>query len=379
MRACFSFAAFLALTLMLGQGPLVGAKSAVIIDADTGQILFEKDAKATRFPASTTKIMTALLLIENRKPGYMLTAPADTQKVPESALGLKPGEQITREDALYALLLKSANDVAHMVAVDIGGSDEKFGEIMNRRAAAIGCVNTHFHNPHGLNDDEHTTCAYDLALIAREALQNPDFIRVTKTRTWAVMRGFGMPDTLVTTTNHLLDNVPGVEGVKTGYTRPAGHCFVGARTLDGWRVISVVMNSPDWVAESKTLLMWPFANLQRIEPTAKGTFVGNAPVKGGASSTTPGVMADNFAIIVRRGENAEAPRIDWNEPSAPVQKGDVVGYMRGTAFDGTQMQVAILAGEDVPVAAKWPLFVGIGAVGGVFLRQRIRPRSRAKR
>jgi hypothetical protein len=90
-------------------------------------------------------------------------------------------------------------------------------------------------------------------------------------------------------------------------------------------------------------------------------------------------MADNFAIIVRRGENAEAPRIDWNEPSAPVQKGDVVGYMRGTAFDGTQMQVAILAGEDVPVAAKWPLFVGIGAVGGVFLRQRIKPRGRAKR
>ncbi|MBA3725734.1 MAG: D-alanyl-D-alanine carboxypeptidase, partial [Armatimonadetes bacterium] len=150
MRA-FVLAVGILASVSAGAEPVVGAKSAIVMDAATGAILFEKDARATRYPASTTKVMTALLLIELVKPGTMITAPLDVKQVTGSSLHLKPGEQLTREDALYALMLRSANDVAHTVAVHIAGSDAKFAALMNKRAAELGCVNTHFRNPHGLN------------------------------------------------------------------------------------------------------------------------------------------------------------------------------------------------------------------------------------
>ncbi len=152
-----------------GFGYDVSAKSAIIIDAGSGKVLWSKNAESSMFPASTTKIMTALLLIEHCKMTDMITAPADIEKVKEASMHLKPGEQVSVHDMLYALMLRSANDGCYAVATHISGSVEEFSKLMNLRARQAGCTHTHFHNPNGLNDRDHTTTAHDLALMGRAA------------------------------------------------------------------------------------------------------------------------------------------------------------------------------------------------------------------
>jgi len=153
----------------------ITAKSGIAIDAASGKVLWDKDAETPMFPASTTKIMTGLLLVEHCRPSDIIVAPADVEKVKEASMHLKPGERVTAHDMLYALMLRSANDGCYAVAVHISGSVEGFSKLMNDRAKQIGCTHTRFHNPNGLNDPEHMTSAHDLALIARAAMRYPEF------------------------------------------------------------------------------------------------------------------------------------------------------------------------------------------------------------
>jgi len=380
MRAFILVVGLLATRTACAQ-PVVGAKSAIVMDAATGAILFEKNARSTRYPASTTKVMTALLLIEQVKPGSMITAPSDVKKVTGSSLHLRPGEQLTREDALYALMLRSANDVAHTVAVHIAGSDSKFAALMNKRAAELGCVNTHFRNPHGLNDDSHTTCALDLVTIAREAMKNEVFRRTVRAPSWVVLRSINQEDTLVQNTNKLLEFDPFIEGIKTGFTKPAGRCFVGAKSVDSWRLLTVVLNSPNWPKDTKSMFDWAFSELQRSEPMHKGQWVGNAPVRAGVSATMPAILAQDFFVIFRRDHTAGRPSIDWEETRAPLRRGQVLGYVNATSFDGQQVRAAIVATDDMPGAPPWLALAAIGAVCGsvVFgLKRRQRPRTRRR-
>ena len=159
MRLAAGLALGALFSVSLAQTPEVTAKAAILMDAETGTVLFDKAAHNSRQPASTTKIMTALLALEKIPPGTMLTAPQDIEKVGESSLNLKPGETLTREDALFALMLRSANDMAHTIAVHISGSDYVFSRLMNERALALGCKNTTFRNPHGLPNENHKTTA----------------------------------------------------------------------------------------------------------------------------------------------------------------------------------------------------------------------------
>jgi D-alanyl-D-alanine carboxypeptidase len=167
LRTSLLFGACLCGPLAFGGLDGITAESAIVIEASTGKVLFEKDADAKRYPASTTKIMTALLFLENVKPGEMITAPFDVEEVTGSSLHLKPYEQVPAEDVLYALLLRSANDAAYSVALHIGGSERRFAQMMTERAAAMGCTSTNFTNPHGLHDPQHYTTARDLAIIGR--------------------------------------------------------------------------------------------------------------------------------------------------------------------------------------------------------------------
>ena len=148
----------------------VSAKSAVAIVASSGKVLWSKNANASMYPASTTKIMTGLLLVEKCLPSDIITAPPDIETVKEATMHLKPGEKITAHDMLYALMLRSANDGAYATAIHISGSVSAFAKLMNERARQIGCTNTHFNNPNGLNDILHTTTAHDLALMARAGI-----------------------------------------------------------------------------------------------------------------------------------------------------------------------------------------------------------------
>ena len=243
-----------------GELPLA-AKSAIVIDTKTGDVLYEKAPDEMHYPASTTKILTALLVIEEGDlDKVVVIEPADT-KVEASALEFKPGEEYTRRQLLFALLLKSANDVAMALARDSAGSVAAFAEKMNRRAEALGAQSSHFTNPHGLHDPHHFTTARDLSLIARFAMQNPLFREIIITPQFGMTRGAEW--VIIKNHNRLLGMLPGCIGVKTGYTRASQQVLVSSAIREGREAISVIMHSdkPGIWTDSKTLLEHAFEKL----------------------------------------------------------------------------------------------------------------------
>jgi D-alanyl-D-alanine carboxypeptidase (penicillin-binding protein 5/6) len=231
------------------------------VDSKTGEFLYQKNAEAIQYPASTTKILTALLIIEAGDLDKMVTVDLADTKVEPSALEIKPGEQFPRRHLLYALLLKSANDVAMCLARDNAGSVAAFAEKMTKRAEELGALNSHFTNPHGLHDPHHFTTAQDLGKIAFAAMKNELFREIVGTPEAWLLKG----EQFVQLRNHnkLLWRFPGCTGVKTGYTRAAQQVLVSAATRGGREVISVVMkdNHPGVYDDSTTLLLYGFEKL----------------------------------------------------------------------------------------------------------------------
>lgn len=232
----------------------LAARGAIVIDAWTGKALYEKNADSRFYPASTTKIMTALLVIEKGCLDDEVEISVEDSRVGESSLSIHPGERFTRRQMLYGLMLKSANDVAHALGRDNGGSIEAFAAKMTQRARELGCSNTNFTNPHGLHDPKHYTTPRDLALIARAAMSQPLFRQIVATRQapWETSRGT-IP---LTNHNRLLEKYPGCIGVKTGYTVPAQQVLASAANKNGREAISIVMhtNKPGIWEDSAKLL-----------------------------------------------------------------------------------------------------------------------------
>ncbi|HXH60425.1 MAG TPA: D-alanyl-D-alanine carboxypeptidase family protein, partial [Fimbriimonadaceae bacterium] len=265
MRTRTLLCVFLALAAPCAFARLVvTAESAIVIAARSGKVLYEKDADAKRYPASTTKIMTALLLAERVDPDTIITAPDDVESVGGSSLHLRPGEKVSAGDLLLAILLRSANDAAYTVALYMGGSVENFAKMMNDRAKEIGCTNTHFVNPHGLHDPDHYTTARDLAKIARVAMQNKRFAKAAGSISKTISRSDDEEDVVIKTHNKFLETRPDATGVKTGWTVPAGRCFVGSAERDGLSVITVVLKSDDWLDDSDVLADWAFETWHRV-------------------------------------------------------------------------------------------------------------------
>lgn len=330
--------------------PLVTAGAAIVLDAESGRVLFARGADVRMFPASTTKILTALLLLERCKPEDEIRSPLDVQNVGGSSLHLEPAERVRAEDMLYALLLRSANDAAHAVAVHIAGSQEAFATLMNERARQIGCTGSHFTNPHGLHDPEHYTTARDLALITREALRNERFREAAKATRRSIWRSTNLEDTLLINKNRLLSVDPDAIGVKTGYTNPAGHCFVGARSRDGWTAIVVVLNSADWLSDARALLDWTFTEFRPVVVVSRGERVGTARVVGGASDSVSVLAAQGLTIALRADGGVRSTSLELRDAVAPVQRGQGIGNLRVTLSDGGELSVPLVAGEAVPSA-----------------------------
>ncbi|MEP6671734.1 MAG: D-alanyl-D-alanine carboxypeptidase family protein [Chthoniobacter sp.] len=244
----------------------LAAWGAIVLDALTGQVLYEKNADAPQYPASTTKIMTALLVIEEGNLDQEVECDLEDSKVGESSLELKPGQRYTRRQMLYGLMLKSANDVAHALGRDNAGSIEAFAEKMTRRAKELGAQNTHFVNPNGLHDPAHYTTPRDLALIARAAMQQPFFRQVVSTReyNWTVA-GAVNP---LHNHNRLLDRFPGCTGVKTGYTIPSQQVLVSAAMRGNREVISVVMHTDKPGIWNDSMLLLSYGLDRLTEATA---------------------------------------------------------------------------------------------------------------
>jgi D-alanyl-D-alanine carboxypeptidase (penicillin-binding protein 5/6) len=228
--------------LQPGELPL-SADGAIVIDGYTGRTLYEKNADAPQYPASTTKIMTALLVIEAGALDQMVMITDEDSKVGESSLSIKPGEVYSREEMLYGLMLKSANDVAHALGRDNAGTVEAFALKMTQRARELGAKNTSFMNPHGLHHIEHYTTPHDLAIITRYAMNQPMFRKVvgTQRHPW-VPQSKPEQTWMLLNHNRLLTRFEGCTGVKTGYTNPAQHTLVTAALRSPREVIAVVMH-----------------------------------------------------------------------------------------------------------------------------------------
>ena len=231
------------------------------MDEWTGQALYARNADQPFYPASTTKILTALLVIEAGDLDHEVHIGPEEAKVGESSLDLKDGQQYTRRQLLYGLMLKSANDAAYALACDNAGSIAAFADKMNRRAVELGALNSHFVNPHGLHDPQHFTTPHDLALIARAALQQPFFRELVSTQHHPWQSETGAWE--LTNHNRLLHMFPGCTGVKTGYTIPAQQVLVSSALWGTREVISVVMHTdhPGIWDDSKLLLTYGFAHL----------------------------------------------------------------------------------------------------------------------
>jgi D-alanyl-D-alanine carboxypeptidase (penicillin-binding protein 5/6) len=251
-----------ATTHLFGQELNVVAQSAAVVDSYSGDFLFAKNENARQYPASSTKILTALIVIESGDLDHLVTVELPDTKVEPSSLDLKPGEQYSRRQLLYGLLLKSANDVAMALARDNAGSAAAFAEKMNLRAAQLGATSSHFMNPHGLHDPNHYTTAHDLALIGRAAMQQPFFREIVSTVYYTWKAPSGQIEQL-RNHNRLLRHFAGCNGLKTGYTRIAQQVLVSSAQRDGYEVVSVVLHTdkPGIWNDSKALLSYGLVKL----------------------------------------------------------------------------------------------------------------------
>ncbi len=303
------------------------AASAIVINARTRTVIYSKNADTKRAMASTTKIMTALLLAECNTPQKTVTVTAPMVAVEGSSMGLKTGDTVTYNDLLYGILLPSGNDAANAAAISISGSIEKFAELMNAKAKELGLENTHFVTPSGLDADSHYTTAYDLALLTSFALENEDFRKVASSK--SVTLGFGGEKRYLANHNRMLKTYEGTIGVKTGYTSKAGRCLVTAARRDDTEIIAVTLNDKnDWEDHAR-LLDYGFENCNEISAVPKVPATVNCI---GAGTDKINLVTAAVGIGLSGDDKLEyityLPRFVY----APVKSGDVVGYT--DAFSG---------------------------------------------
>lgn len=262
------------------QEPVVVGEGAVLMDAATGRVLYGKNPDQQFYPASITKIMTALVVLERCKLSDVVTFSASATTNLESgavSLNITEGDQLTVEQALYGLLLKSANEIGNGLAEHVGGSISGFADLMNAKAEELGCKNTHFANPHGLNDSTHMTTAYDMALIMRSALQNETFRKINTTLTYnfpATKKAGARTITMGHKMMYPSDSryYEGIIGGKTGYTSKAGNTLVTGAERNGVRLIAVVMKSKSTqYTDTKALLDYGFSNYAALTGGSGGT------------------------------------------------------------------------------------------------------------
>lgn len=355
-RCLGGFLAVILLTLPItadaAEEPGVSAQSAILISADDGTVIYEKNAHEQLAMASTTKIMTALLTLEEAErsgnPAVEITE--EMVRVEGSSMGLLAGNRLTLTSLAEGMLLASGNDAANSAALYLGGSQEGFGELMNARAQELGMTETHFVTPSGLDDEAHYSTAYDMALLARAALENPEFARIAGSAHLQVE--FLEPAQKLSYANHnkLLRMYEGCIGVKTGFTKKAGRCLVSAARREGTTLIAVTLNAPDDWNDHTAMLDYGFATVKTLELT--GSCPETLPVVGAVQGSV-GIRAGQGIRLSLSVEEAERVTSRVLLPKflyAPVAEGERVGRVQ-YLLDGQEIySVPILAAESLTAA-----------------------------
>ncbi|MBI3920640.1 MAG: D-alanyl-D-alanine carboxypeptidase [Armatimonadetes bacterium] len=333
--------------------PPLTAESAILMDVSTGAILWERNSHLPRPPASLTKIMTALLILEDKRLGEWVTVSPRVRSAGEASAGLEAGDQISQRDLLYAILLKSANDACVTSAEHVATTVSQFADRMNRRAAELGAMNTHFVNPHGLNDPQHLTSAYDLAVIARHALTLPTFREAVETKVATIYwRGVKGPKTLrLINKNRLLSRWGLADGVKTGYTRQAGRCLVASATEKDWQLLAVVLKAANTWDESQRLLKYGFSNFRKVRLVAAGHPIAQAKVRKGTVSRVPVILRKPLEVVVTTNRvHRVRDRLALSVKEAPLKRGDLAGWAIAENGGHELARVPVFVSQDVEVA-----------------------------
>ncbi len=304
----------------------ISAKASVLIDASTGEILFEKNAHTKLPMASTTKIMTTLLCLESGDLDEEFVVDSEAIKTEGSSMGLVEGDIVSKRDLCIGMLLPSGNDAANATAIHIGGSYEKFAELMNKRAEEIGMTRTCFVTPSGLDAPGHGSSAYDMSLLAREAMRNKDFVSICSQQ--SIKLNFGNPsfDRWLKNTNKLLSMYEGINGIKTGFTDDAGRCLVSSCVRNNVSLICVTLNAPDDWEDHKKLYDYGFSLLCPVKIVADKL---NVNVVGGMADEIALVSYDELFIGTKDGKlpQLESKLFIEHFLYAPVETGTYAGYI----------------------------------------------------
>lgn len=336
-------------------------ESAILIDADTGTVLYEQNPDKRLPPASVTKIMTLLLVMEEIKAGNlkytdMITTSANAASMGGSQIYLKEGESMTAEDMIKSVVVASANDAAVALAEHIAGSESAFVSKMNQRAKELGMNNTNFENTNGLDDtaQNHVTSARDIAIMSRELIKHKDILKYSSIWMDTIRDGaFGL-----TNTNRLVRFYQGATGLKTGSTAKAKFCISATAQRDGMHLICVIMAAPsrDIRNEAATqLLNWGFANFSLYK--CEGGKTEPIGVLGGIKNIC-GMEYEEFSYILKKGDNAKVKKnyVLPENISAPIKIGDEIGYIEYTCNGDLIGKSAIRASENIEKISYWEIF-----------------------
>ncbi|MGI6552968.1 MAG: D-alanyl-D-alanine carboxypeptidase family protein [Bacillota bacterium] len=327
--------------------PRITADSYILMEAWTGQVLLAKDEKTLRQPASTTKVLTAIVAIELGELDELVTVSKKAARVGEASLHLRPDEVFTLGDLVKGALIKSGNDATVAIAEQLAGDERLYLDLLNRKARLLGAWQTYFQNPHGLPHQDHLTTAYDLALLARYALKNPIFASIVGTQEELISSLNTGRIIYLRNTNRLLWEGPHYLGVKTGTTVKAGKCLIGAARMEGRTLISVVLHSDDRFGDTKKLMDYGMTDFQlrKIVDSSQHLTVRLADGKFFLTLAPE----EDFFYSVRKGQQLSRRYILPGKIQASIRAGEPVGSL-DLFLDGKKIKkVRLIALEDIRI------------------------------
>lgn len=331
-----------------GEEPTLYAAEALLMDGDTGRVLYEKEGYTRHAMASTTKIMTAIYVIENCSLDDVAVVSKYASQQPKVRLGVTEGEQYQVRDLLYALMLESYNDCAVVLAEHVSGTVEAFCKEMTQKAKELGCEDTSFQTPNGLDGEQHYTTPYDLAKITKYALENETFSDIVRTREYHFSEWQGKRQVSVYNKDGFLTRHEGAIGVKTGYTSKAGYCFVGAIKHRGYYLISVVLGSGwpphktyKW-ADTMALMAYGEKNYKNCRLTAENVSIGTIPVEHGKEQQVSICLEEGREMLLSAKDQVETKLLLYEQPQAPLPKESRIGtlavYVNGQCYEVLELK-----------------------------------------
>jgi len=335
------------------------AKSAILIEVSTGEVLYEFNSHEKLAPASMTKMMSLLLIMEALENGSikyedMVTASKNASDMGGSQILLEEGEKMSVDDLLKGITIASGNDAVVAMAETIGGSEANFVNMMNKRAKELGCTNANFKNPHGLDEEGHAISAHDLALIAAELVKHENILDITGTYETTITHQNGQSIWLVNT-NSLIRFYKGLDGLKTGFTEKAGYCLTGTMERNDMRLITVVMNAEvkeDRNTDTINMMEYAFSQYYKSILIEKEKSLGSLFVDNSKAREIKYYLKDDVSVILDKNTKDIKYKydIELNEVTAPLKNGDIVGKLI-LKYDNKEYFYDLIVKEDVPEAS----------------------------